>query len=164
MICPMPPARPQQRYDHRLRELVQHTGDVTIATDLGVPPSTARGWLRTAPAVVVSLKVADMTELELRHEVLALRRRVHYHSDAPAEDGVALYCVLGVVVIPTDSVVAKEREHPVSVFGNPALITLGHLGPKNGLVHRRTKSLSARYVLVEVAFLEPKTINGLDKH
>jgi hypothetical protein len=27
--------RPQQRYDHRLRELVRGTGDVTIATDLG---------------------------------------------------------------------------------------------------------------------------------
>src|SRR5437870_11614156 len=34
-------ARPQQRYDHRLRNLVQRTGDVTIATDLGVPRSTA---------------------------------------------------------------------------------------------------------------------------
>jgi len=29
--------RLQQRYDHRLRELVQATGDVTIATNLGVP-------------------------------------------------------------------------------------------------------------------------------
>jgi hypothetical protein len=36
-------ARPQQRYDHRLRNLVQCTGDVTVATDLGVPRSTARG-------------------------------------------------------------------------------------------------------------------------
>ena len=29
--------RPQQRYDHRLRHLVHCTGDVTIATDLGIP-------------------------------------------------------------------------------------------------------------------------------
>jgi hypothetical protein len=42
--------RPQQRYDHRLRDLVHGTGDVTIATDLGVPRSTARGWLRKARA------------------------------------------------------------------------------------------------------------------
>ena len=76
MISPMATARPQQRYDHRLRELVQRTGDLTIATDLGVPRSTARGWLRTAPTVVVSLDVADLTELELRQEVLKLRRRV----------------------------------------------------------------------------------------
>ena len=72
----MTTARPQQRYDHRLRELVQRAGDLTIATDLGVPRSTARGWLGTAPTVVVSLEVADLTELELRKEVLALRRRV----------------------------------------------------------------------------------------
>ena len=76
MISPMTTARPQQRYDHRLRELVHRTGDLSIATDLGVPPSTARGWLGTAPTVVVSLEVADLTELELRQEVLTLRRRV----------------------------------------------------------------------------------------
>ena len=68
--------RPQQRYDHRLRELVHRTGDVTIATDLGVPRSTARGWLGAAPPVVVSLDVAALTEPELRQEVLKLRRRV----------------------------------------------------------------------------------------
>jgi len=76
MISLMTTARPQQRYDHRLRELVQRTGDLTIATDLGVPRSTTRGWLRTVPTVVVSLDVADLTELELRQEVLTLRRRV----------------------------------------------------------------------------------------
>jgi len=48
-------ARPQQRYDHRLRNLVQRTGDVTVATDLGVPRSTARGWLGITPPVVVCL-------------------------------------------------------------------------------------------------------------
>ena len=68
--------RPQQRYDHRLRNLVQRSGDVTVATDLGVPRSTARGWLGAAPTVVVCLDVADLTESELRQEVLKLRRRV----------------------------------------------------------------------------------------
>ena len=38
MIIPMPTAsRPQQRDDHRLRDLVQRSGDLTIATKLGVP-------------------------------------------------------------------------------------------------------------------------------
>ena len=69
-------SRPQQRYDHRLRDLVQRTGDLTIATDLGVPRSTASGWLGAAPTVVVSLEVADLTEPELRQEILKLRRRV----------------------------------------------------------------------------------------
>jgi hypothetical protein len=41
MIMSMPTtARPPHRYDHRLRHLVQRTGDVTVATDLGVPRST----------------------------------------------------------------------------------------------------------------------------
>src|SRR2546428_2354188 len=69
-------SRPQQRYDHRLRDLVQRTGDLTIATDLGVPRSTARGWLGAAPTVVVSLEVANLTEPELRQEIVKLRRRV----------------------------------------------------------------------------------------
>jgi hypothetical protein len=77
MIISMPTiARPQQRYDHRLRHLVQRTGDVTVATGLGVPRSTARGWLGSAPRAVVCLDVADLTEPELRQEVLKLRRRV----------------------------------------------------------------------------------------
>jgi hypothetical protein len=67
---------PQRRYDHRLQDLVQRTADLTIATDLGVPRSTARGWLGAAPRVVVSLEVADLTEPELRQEILKLRRRV----------------------------------------------------------------------------------------
>src|SRR5215471_2380323 len=69
-------ARTQQRYDHRLRNLVQRTGDVTVATDLGVPRSTARGWLGEAPTVVVYVDVTELTEPELRQEVLKLRRRV----------------------------------------------------------------------------------------
>jgi putative transposase len=76
MIGRMTPARPLQRYEHRLRELVQRTRTLTIATDLGVPRSTARTWLRAAQTLVVSVDVADLTELELRQEVLKLRRRV----------------------------------------------------------------------------------------
>jgi hypothetical protein len=49
--------RLQQRYDHRLRNLVHNTGDMTIATDLGIPRSTARGWVGKAPKVVVSLDI-----------------------------------------------------------------------------------------------------------
>src|SRR6516162_11340948 len=69
-------ARSQQRYDHRLRNLVQRTGDVTVATDLGVPRSTARGWLAETPTVVVCLDVTELTEPELQQEVVKLRRRV----------------------------------------------------------------------------------------
>jgi putative transposase len=80
MIMPMPiTTRAQQRYDYRLRDLVQRTRDVTVATKLGVPRSTARGWLDAAPRVVVSLGM-DLTEPELRQEVLKLRRRVQKRS------------------------------------------------------------------------------------
>ena len=77
MIMSMPTtARPQHRYDHRLRNLVQRTGNVTIATDLGVPRSTARGWLGKTPKVVVSLDVTDLSASALQQEVLELQRRV----------------------------------------------------------------------------------------
>ena len=49
---------------------------MTIATDLGVPGSTARGWLGQGPKVVVSLDVMDLRASELQQEVLELRRRV----------------------------------------------------------------------------------------
>jgi len=62
--------------DHRLRNLVQRTGNVTVATDLGVPRSTAYGWLGESRAVVVCLDVTELAEPELRQEVLKLRRRV----------------------------------------------------------------------------------------
>ena len=74
MIMSMPTtARAQQHDDHRLRHLVQRSGDVTVATDLGVPRATARGWLRATPTVVVGL---DVLEPALRREILKLRRRV----------------------------------------------------------------------------------------
>jgi hypothetical protein len=77
MIIRMTTSRRQQwRYDHRLRDLVHNTRDVTIATDLGVPRSTARGWLRTAPRVAVTTDVANVKTLELQQEVLELRRRI----------------------------------------------------------------------------------------
>ena len=77
MIVPMTTAgRHQRRYDHRLRDIVQRTGDLTIATNLDVPRSTARGWLREAPKVVVSLDVTNLKTSELQQEVLELRRRV----------------------------------------------------------------------------------------
>jgi hypothetical protein len=73
MIVPMTtPGRPQQGYDHRLRDLVQGTRDLTIATDLGVPRSTASGWLGKTLKVVVSLDVTDLRASELQQEVLEL--------------------------------------------------------------------------------------------
>jgi hypothetical protein len=78
MIISMPTtARPQQRYDHRLRNLVQRTGDVTVATDLG-SPSLDGTWVaatRRQPSWSL-LDVTDLRASELHQEVLELRRRV----------------------------------------------------------------------------------------
>src|SRR5262249_10349752 len=71
MIVSMPTTdRSQKRYDYRLRDLVHRTRDATVATNLGVPRSTARGWLSARPTVVVSLDVMNLNESELRQEVL----------------------------------------------------------------------------------------------
>ena len=63
ILCMPSTVRPQQRYDHRLRDLVYRSGDVTLATDLSVPRSTARGWLGGPATVVVSLHVAAGTDM-----------------------------------------------------------------------------------------------------
>jgi putative transposase len=49
---------------------------VTIATNLGVPRSTARSWRGKAPQIVVSLDVLDLSASELQREILQLRQRV----------------------------------------------------------------------------------------
>ncbi len=63
-------------YDHRLRDLVRSTGDIGHATQRGVPRSTARGWLTSTRAEVITLDVVDMDVLDLQQEVRALRKRV----------------------------------------------------------------------------------------
>ena len=68
--------RTQQKYDHRLRNLVRSTGDIEQAIQRGVPRSTARGWLTSDRSKVVTVDVADMDTLSLQQEVLALRKRV----------------------------------------------------------------------------------------
>ena len=68
--------RKQRTYDQRLRELVQTTRDLQLATQHGMPASTARGWLNKPATEVVSLDVLDLDTLRLQHEVIQLRRRV----------------------------------------------------------------------------------------
>ncbi len=68
--------RMQQRYDHRLLDLVRSTGNIGHATRRGVPRSTARGWLTSTCANVVTVDVVDLDVRRLQHEVLALRERV----------------------------------------------------------------------------------------
>ena len=69
-------ARNLRRYDHRLRELVQSTGNIQHAIRRGVPRSTAHGWLQSPRAQVVTVDATDMDVLRLQQELLTLRRRV----------------------------------------------------------------------------------------
>ena len=50
----------QKQCDHRLRHLIQNTGDLELAVRLGVPRSTARGWLTQSRMIVISFDVLDM--------------------------------------------------------------------------------------------------------
>jgi hypothetical protein len=68
--------RTQQRYDHRLRDLVRSSGNINLATQLGVPRSTAHSWLTSSQVEIVTVDVFDMDILSLQKEVLALRRRL----------------------------------------------------------------------------------------
>ena len=68
--------RTQNRYDHRLRQLVRTTQDVSCAVQFGVPRSTARSWL-TAPSVqVVTAEALNMDATQLQREVLRLEARI----------------------------------------------------------------------------------------
>ncbi|MEQ8764835.1 MAG: hypothetical protein RL885_12965 [Planctomycetota bacterium] len=69
------PSRQHRSYDHRLKLLVRNTGDLTTIHGLGIPRSTARGWLE-ADRPVVSLEVLDQDTLSLQAEVVQLHHRV----------------------------------------------------------------------------------------
>ena len=68
--------RTQNRYDHRLRQLVRTTQDVSYAVQCGVPRSTARGWLSAPSVEVVTLNSLNMDATELQRQVLRLQNRI----------------------------------------------------------------------------------------
>ena len=74
-LCP--PDRARNVYDPRLRDLVFHTGDVTIAHTCGVPRSTRNDWKNGKfRDGVVTLDVFDRDMADLQAEVLKLQRRL----------------------------------------------------------------------------------------
>jgi len=72
----MPSHRTLRTYDHRLIQLVQETGDAELATRLGVPKSTASGWIRRSPRAVVTTSGLDDSAVALRIRVARLEKRV----------------------------------------------------------------------------------------
>ena len=72
----MPSNRTLRIYDHRLIQLVQETGDAELATRLGVPKSTASGWIRRSPRAVITASGLDESAVALRIRVARLEKRV----------------------------------------------------------------------------------------
>ena len=89
----MPFQRRQRIYDHRLVQLVQDTGDIAIATRLGVPRSTATGWIRRVPQLVITAPGLDESSAELRARAARLEKRMH-RIRAFLRVGTALFRIL----------------------------------------------------------------------
>ncbi len=68
--------RIQNTYDHRLRELVQSTGDIEFATRIGIPRSTARGWLKASSRDVFSIDIVGKDLNLLQEEIVKRRKQV----------------------------------------------------------------------------------------
>jgi len=68
--------RSLRTYDYRLRELVRRTRNISFATCVGVPRSTAAGWLHGQSSSTVTIDVLSMPEQALQAEVLRLRQQV----------------------------------------------------------------------------------------
>jgi len=69
-------SRQKHVYDHRLRVLIHKTGDINVALKLDIPRSTATSWLKTPPRPVISHECCNMTDIEVRANLLKLQRRV----------------------------------------------------------------------------------------
>ena len=91
-------SRPQQTLDHRLRDLVQRTGDLTIATDLGVPRSAAHGWLGAAPTSTCFCLDEIMCFLSTEGEKIGLAKRWKEDARVPWPDAEATKNSLGVTI------------------------------------------------------------------
>ena len=68
--------RVQRAYDHRLRQFVCTTGDTTHALRIGVPRSTANGWLQPRARPVISLWQYGQHVEELEMELAKLRAHI----------------------------------------------------------------------------------------
>ena len=72
----MQAARKLKKYDHRLVDLVRRTGDIDLATRMGVPRTTATGWVRLDERSVVTATPCTETVEKLQARVAKLEKRV----------------------------------------------------------------------------------------
>ena len=67
--------RHQRSYDHRLVLQVRDARDPSLATRLGVPRSTATGWLRRPPPSVMAAPTTEATVHEPQRKVARIEKR-----------------------------------------------------------------------------------------
>ncbi len=70
------PKRVQRSYDHRLRQFICTTGDTAHALRIGVPRSTANGWLEPRVQPVISLSQFSLHVESQETEVARLQFQV----------------------------------------------------------------------------------------
>ena len=66
----------RQRYDHRIRDAVVDSGDITLFPELGIPDSILRSWLRRGPRQVLTALDSVDDVKALRIHVAKLERQV----------------------------------------------------------------------------------------
>src|SRR5262245_19658859 len=110
--------RAQRSFDHRLVRLVQETGDITIATKLGVPRSTAAGWVRRARKPVMNVPELDSSPKHLPARVLRLERRLRLCSPSCASSSPSF----------------RACTYPSPAFALPQTTRLASYAPSNALV------------------------------
>ena len=63
-------------YDPRVRELIHATGNPDLFPELGMPRSTAAGWLRGNFKSAIGTEAVSATEIELYMKLAKLERRI----------------------------------------------------------------------------------------
>lgn len=96
--------RTQRIYGHRRVRLIRDTGDPSLATRLGVPRSTAAGWVRRARRPVISSPGLDGAPPHLLARLTHLEQRVRRLSALLR----VLLAVFHVVRAPTSSACASR--------------------------------------------------------
>lgn len=114
-------SRIQNRYDHKLKELVQSTNDIRHAVRHGVPSSTARGWMKAPPTEVVTIEVPDTDTIQLQQKVLKPNAQITRPTATPLRSfSEAEHHLLSATQATTTDTVLQE----IGLQSHPTFMTL----------------------------------------
>ena len=63
-------------YDHRLRNYIRETKNISFALKLDVARSTISNWIHSPTQVVISHEIFDLNDIQIRHRILQLEHRI----------------------------------------------------------------------------------------